>query len=123
VVSAARRLWEAAAANPFAFLTTAAQGENHVHAPALPEQLNSGEDAMIFSTLLPAGVTEWAWLFGFALVSLALVALAVLADALYEGYRERVRPLGDFLGDAAGKGSAQPGPRSDKSDAQIKRAA
>ena len=34
---------------------------------------------------------EWGWLFGFAVVSLALVALAVLADALYEGYREKMR--------------------------------
>ena len=78
---------------------------------------------MNMSTLLPAGVTEWAWLFGFAVVSLALVALAVLADALYEGYRERIRHVGHSRGTAAGKGSAQPGPASDKSDAQIKRAA
>jgi hypothetical protein len=75
------------------------------------------------STLLPAGVTEWAWLFGFVVVSLALVALAVLADALYEGYRERIRHVGHSPGIAAAKSSAQPGPASDKSDAQIKRAA
>lgn len=77
---------------------------------------------MIFSTLLPAGVTEWAWLFGFALVSLALVALAVLADALYEGYRERMRHHGRSIGETAGKGNVQPAPRHE-SDTSIKRAA
>ena len=45
---------------------------------------------MSFCTLVPAQLSEWGWLFGFALVSLALVALAVLADAIYEGYRERI---------------------------------
>ena len=40
--------------------------------------------------LVPAQLGEWGWLFGFALVSLALVAVAVLADAAYEGYRERI---------------------------------
>ena len=40
--------------------------------------------------LVPAQLSEWGWLFGFALVSLALVAVAVLADAVYEGYRERI---------------------------------
>lgn len=45
---------------------------------------------MSFCTLVPAPLSEWGWLFGFALVSLALVALAVLADAIYEGYRERI---------------------------------
>ncbi|HKW27106.1 MAG TPA: hypothetical protein VJN48_15075 [Terriglobales bacterium] len=45
---------------------------------------------MNFCTLVPAQLSEWGWLFGFALVSLALVALAVLADAVYEGYRERI---------------------------------
>ncbi len=44
---------------------------------------------MSFYTLAPPQLSEWGWLFGFALVSLALVALAVLADAIYEGYRER----------------------------------
>jgi hypothetical protein len=78
---------------------------------------------MNMSTLLPAGVTEWAWLFGFVVVSLALVALAVLADALYEGYHKRIRHVGHSPGIEAAKSSAQPGPSSDKSDAQIKRAA
>ena len=78
---------------------------------------------MNLSTLLPAGVTEWAWLFGFVVVSLALVALAVLADALYEGYRKRIRHIGHSPGIAAAKSSTHPGPASDKSDAQIKRAA
>jgi hypothetical protein len=45
---------------------------------------------MSFCTFVPAQLSEWGWLFGFALVSLALVALAVLADAVYEGYRERI---------------------------------
>lgn len=45
---------------------------------------------MSFCTLVPAPLSEWGWLFGFALVSLALVALAVLADAIYEGYREQI---------------------------------
>jgi hypothetical protein len=45
---------------------------------------------MSFCSLVPAQLSEWGWLFGFALVSLALVALAVLADAVYEGYRERI---------------------------------
>jgi hypothetical protein len=45
---------------------------------------------MSLCTLVPAQLSEWGWLFGFALVSLALVALAVLADAIYEGYRERI---------------------------------
>lgn len=45
---------------------------------------------MSFCTLTPPQFSEWGWLFGFALVSLALVALAVLADAIYEGYRERI---------------------------------
>ncbi len=45
---------------------------------------------MSFGTVVPAQLSEWGWLFGFALVSLALVALAVLADAIYEGYRERI---------------------------------
>lgn len=40
---------------------------------------------------MPAVLREWGWLFGFALISLALVALAVVADALYEGYRARSR--------------------------------
>lgn len=78
---------------------------------------------MTFSTFLPAAVRDWAWLFGFALVSLALVALAVLADALYEGYRKRIRHSRHSIGEAAGKISAQLGPRSDESDAQIKKAA
>jgi|GEM_PF-3498494 hypothetical protein len=78
---------------------------------------------MTFSTLLPAGVTEWAWLFGFAVVSFALVGLAVLADALYEGYCERLRHVEHHPGIATAKSSAQPGPGSDKSNAQIKRAA
>ncbi len=46
---------------------------------------------MSFAVAVPAQVSEWGWLFGFAVVSLALVALAVLADALYEGYREKIR--------------------------------
>lgn len=46
---------------------------------------------MSFVAVVPAQVSEWGWLFGFAVVSLALVALAVLADALYEGYREKIR--------------------------------
>jgi hypothetical protein len=45
---------------------------------------------MSLCILVPAQLREWGWLFGFALVSLALVALAVLADALYEAYRERI---------------------------------
>lgn len=47
--------------------------------------------------VLPVEFAEWGWLFGFALVSLALVALAVLADALYEGYRQRVRLRRELL--------------------------
>jgi hypothetical protein len=78
---------------------------------------------MTSSTFLPAAVSDWAWLFGFALVSLALVGLAVLADALYEGYRERIRHSRHSPGEAAERSSAPPGPRSDKSDAQIKKAA
>ena len=78
---------------------------------------------MTFSTLLPAEVTEWAWLFGFAVVSFALVALAVLADALYEGSRERIRHSGHSPGIAAAKNNPQPEPTSDKSDAQIRRVA
>lgn len=46
---------------------------------------------MSFVAVVPVQVSEWSWLFGFAVVSLALVALAVLADALYEGYREKIR--------------------------------
>lgn len=46
---------------------------------------------MSFAVAVPAQISEWGWLFGFAVVSLALVALAVLADALYEGYREKIR--------------------------------
>ena len=46
---------------------------------------------MNFLMVLPVEFKEWGWLFGFALVSLGLVALAVLADAVYEGYRARVR--------------------------------
>jgi hypothetical protein len=49
---------------------------------------------MSFFVSMPAQLSEWGWLFGFALVSLALVAPAVLADALYEGYRERIRKSG-----------------------------
>lgn len=45
---------------------------------------------MSFCTLVPEQLSEWGWLFGFALLSLALVALAVLADAIYEGCRERI---------------------------------
>jgi len=45
---------------------------------------------MSLCILVPAQLSEWGWLFGFALVSLALVSLAVLADAVYEGYRERI---------------------------------
>ena len=45
---------------------------------------------MSLCTVVPAQLSEWGWLFGFALVSLSLVALAVLADAIYEGYRERI---------------------------------
>ncbi len=49
---------------------------------------------------LPVEFKEWGWLFGFALVSLGLVALAVLADALYEGYRARVRLHRELAGRA-----------------------
>ena len=45
---------------------------------------------MSFAMVVPAHVSEWGWLFAFAVVSLALVAAAVLADALYEGYRARL---------------------------------
>lgn len=38
----------------------------------------------------PVQFSEWGWLFGFALLSLTLVGLAVLADALYEGYQARM---------------------------------
>ena len=43
------------------------------------------------AVLAPVEFGEWGWLFGFALISLCLVALAVLAEALYEGYRQRAR--------------------------------
>jgi hypothetical protein len=46
---------------------------------------------MNWFSVVPLQFSEWGWLFGFAVVSLALVALAVLADALYEGYREKMR--------------------------------
>jgi hypothetical protein len=46
---------------------------------------------MSLLTVVPVQFGEWGWLFGFAVVSLALVALAVLADALYQGYREKMR--------------------------------
>jgi hypothetical protein len=49
---------------------------------------------MSFFVFMSAQFSEWSWLFGFALVSLVLVALAVLADALYEGYREHIRESG-----------------------------
>lgn len=74
---------------------------------------------MNFFTLLPAAVSEWAWLFGFALVSLALVALAVLADALYEGYRERIRHARQAGTDATGDRATRP----DESPAREKKAA
>ncbi len=53
---------------------------------------------MSFAVAVPAQVSEWGWLFGFAVVSLALVALAVLADALYEGYREKIRQHQEAVG-------------------------
>ena len=46
---------------------------------------------MSLFSVVPVQFSEWGWLFGFAVVSLALVALAVLADALYQGYREEMR--------------------------------
>jgi hypothetical protein len=46
---------------------------------------------MGFCTVVPAQLSEWGWLFGFGVGSLALVALVVLADAIYEGYWERIR--------------------------------
>jgi|SRR5690242_8540074 len=63
---------------------------------------------MSLCILVPAQLREWGWLFGFALVSLALVVLAVLADALYEGYRERIsrgrraRPTANAHGESSG---------------------
>lgn len=61
---------------------------------------------MSFCALVPAQLSEWGWLFGFAVVSLALVALAVLADAVYEGYRERSSRAQRLLGKAEVGGSA-----------------
>jgi len=69
---------------------------------------------MSFAIAVPARLSEWGWLFGFALVSLALVGLAVLADAVYEGYRERIsrghRPPTKATGDGGERGS--PGRRT-----------
>ena len=62
---------------------------------------------MSFAVAVPAQVSEWGWLFGFAVVSLALVALAVLADALYEGYREKIRQHREAVGPRGGE--RQPG--------------
>ncbi|HKW68004.1 MAG TPA: hypothetical protein VJP04_11995 [Terriglobales bacterium] len=63
---------------------------------------------MSFAIAVPARLSEWGWLFGFALVSLALVGLAVLADAVYEGYRERIsrghRPPTKATGDGGEQG-------------------
>jgi len=57
---------------------------------------------MSFAIAVPARLSEWGWLFGFALVSLALVGLAVLADAVYEGY-------GNGLAEATARRQRQPG--------------
>ena len=62
---------------------------------------------MSFATAVPAQLSEWGWLFGFALVSLTLVALAVLADALYEGYRERLSRARYPLAEAEAEGGEQ----------------
>lgn len=79
---------------------------------------------MSFSMVVPAQLSEWGWLFGFALVSLALVALAVLADALYEGYRERMSRARHPLADAEAEGDEQRAPsRGDESKAPGKKAA
>ncbi len=61
---------------------------------------------MTFVAVMPVQGSEWGWLFGFALVSLALVAVAVLADALYEGYREKIRQHQEA---AAHHGESRPG--------------
>lgn len=57
--------------------------------------------------VVPLQFGEWGWLFGFAVVSLALVALAVLADALYEGYREKMRQHQESAADR--RDHSQPG--------------
>lgn len=63
---------------------------------------------MSLCILLPAQLREWGWLFGFALVSLALVAVAILADAIYEGYRERISRGHRPLAKADAEGGEQP---------------
>ncbi|HEY6939816.1 MAG TPA: hypothetical protein VI424_21825 [Terriglobales bacterium] len=63
---------------------------------------------MSLCILVPAQLREWGWLFGFALVSLALVAVAVLADAIYEGYRERISRGHRPLAKAGAEGGEQP---------------
>ena len=79
---------------------------------------------MSFCILVPAQLSEWGWLFGFALVSLALVALAVLADSLYEGYRERMSRSRHRLADEEAEGDEQRAPsRGDESKAPGKKAA
>ncbi|HKC70992.1 MAG TPA: hypothetical protein VKB60_05170 [Terriglobales bacterium] len=68
---------------------------------------------MSLCILVPAQLSEWGWLFGFALVSLALVALAVLADAAYEGYRERISHRLRAKADAEGGGQRFSGQADD----------
>jgi hypothetical protein len=59
---------------------------------------------MNFCSVVRVQFSEWGWLFGFALASLALVALAVLADALYEGYRKRTSRASHSIPDAVADG-------------------
>ena len=64
---------------------------------------------MSFCLVATSPFSEWGWLFGFALASLALVALAVLADALYEGYRARVHQVRHSRPETAREGEARSG--------------
>ncbi|HEV2116273.1 MAG TPA: hypothetical protein VGR48_09635 [Terriglobales bacterium] len=94
-------------------------------ARAMPQRLirRPGEDAMNFCSVVPVQFSEWGWLFGFALASLALVALAVLADALYEGYRKRIDRASHPLPDAAADGDVPTAGRPEECGEPRKKAA
>lgn len=67
---------------------------------------------MSWFSVVPLQFGEWSWLFGFAVVSLALVALAVLADAFYQGYREKMRQHQEAA--AHRRGPSEPGEKPTK---------
>ena len=78
---------------------------------------------MNFCSVVPVQFSEWGWLFGFALASLALVALAVLADALYEGYRQRTNRASHPIPEAAADGDMLTAARSEECGEPRKKAA